>query len=318
MRRWIAALMLALFFAGGVRGAELPEQVVAVGQAVGIEVECSGLLVVGFPEDSPARACGMRPGDLIEQVDGVPVSEPEALRALLQHKSQVAVTALRGTGEKCFLVPLRDSGGVMMLGANVKARMAGIGTVTYYDPATAVFGALGHGITDETGGLFPVRGGVLCPAEIIRADKGRAGTPGMLQGSFDGSVTLGVVTRNTSCGIFGTMFQAPEGQLLPVAPRAQVQTGPAEVLCSVSGSRVERFSAEIVRLLPGGGERELMLRITDPRLLDRTGGIVQGMSGSPILQNGALVGAVTHVLVADPEVGYGILMETILAAGSDA
>ncbi len=317
IKKWTAALLLAVFFTTGVQAADgfVPQQVVAVGRAVGIDVRCSGLLVVGFSEDSPARESGLHPGDLILRVDGTPVEEPSRLRELLQDKSQVTLTAMRSQRERSFLVPLVEEEGVKRIGANVRAEMAGIGTITFYDPATEVFGALGHGITDSgSSQLFPIRDGFLCKATIVGAERGQAGAPGMLQGAFDTGEILGTVEKNTSCGVFGRLYRPPEGETLEVAARSQVQTGPAELLCNVEGDQVERFSVEIQRIYPvdDGTGRNLMLRVTDDRLLARTGGIVQGMSGSPILQNGKLVGAVTHVLVSDPKVGYGIFMEAML------
>jgi stage IV sporulation protein B len=297
--------------------AAVPEQVVAVGKAVGIDVRCSGLLVVGFPEDSPAKDSGMHQGDLIVSVDGETVEEPDTLRQLLQEKSQVTLTALRQGRQQSFLVQLREVDGMKLIGANVKTEMAGIGTVTYYDPATSVFGALGHGITDgTTAKLFPIRDGFICKATILTVDKGTSGTPGMLQGAFDSGELLGQVTKNTPCGIFGTMQTVPEGETVSVASKDMVETGPAEVLCNVEGDQVERYSVEITRIYPmeDGTGRNMMLKVTDERLLEATGGIVQGMSGSPILQNGKLVGAVTHVLVSDPKVGYGIFIENMLEA----
>ncbi len=313
-RKLAAIILLAVCFCGSVRAAG--EQVVAVGRAIGIDVKCSGLLVVGFPEDSPAKDSGLRRGDLILQVDGEDVAEPEELRDLLQDKSQVTLTALRSSQEQCFLVPLLNEGGVKRIGANVKTEMAGIGTITYYDPDTAVFGALGHGITDGDS-LFPVRDGFICKATIVSADRGQAGAPGMLQGAFDSGDVLGSITKNTPCGIFGQLYRPLEGETLEVADSDQVRPGPAEVLCNVEGDRVERFSVEIQRIYPmdDGTGRNMMLKVTDSRLLALTGGIVQGMSGSPILQDGRLVGAVTHVLVSDPEVGYGIFIENMLEAG---
>lgn len=317
-RKWaVMLMMLWTVFCTGVQAAEQPQQVVAVGKAVGIDVRCSGLLVVGFSEDSAAKDSGMHPGDLIVRVDGTPVEEPSRLRELLQDKSQVTLTALRREQEQNFLVSLQEDHGVKMIGANVRAEMAGIGTITFYDPVTEVFGALGHGITDGgSAQLFPIRDGFLCKATIVSAERGRAGAPGMLQGAFDGSQLLGDVVKNTPCGVFGRLYQPPEGETVEVAHRSEIQTGPAEILCNVEGDQVERFSVEIQRIYPvdDGTGRNLMLKVTDQRLLACTGGIVQGMSGSPILQNGKLVGAVTHVLVSDPKIGYGIFMESMLAA----
>ena len=316
-RRWavIFACFLAVFQISA--AAEMPEQVVAVGQAVGIDVKCSGLLVVGFPEDSPAKESGLHRGDLILQVDGETVTDPAGLRELLQDKSQVTVTARRLGREQSFLVPVEETWGMKMIGANVRTEMAGIGTVTYYDPITSVFGALGHGITDGvTQELFPLRDGFICRAAVVSADRGRVGSPGMLQGEFDTDGVLGTVTKNTESGIFGQMYLPAEGQILPVAERDEIVTGPAEILCNVEGTTVERFAVEIRRIYPSEDEtgRNLMLKVTDRRLIDITGGIVQGMSGSPIIQNGKLIGAVTHVLVNSPDTGYGIFIENMLEA----
>lgn len=314
------ALLFAMLLQTGVFAAvpeHVPSQVVAVGRAVGIDVKCSGLLVVGFAEDSPAKSSGLHRGDLICKVDGQEVTQASELRQLLQNKTQVTLTAMRSNREQSFLVPLGETDGMKMIGANVRTEMAGIGTITYYDPVTSVFGALGHGITDGvTQELFPVGDGFICKATIISTDKGKSGTPGMLQGAFDSGQLLGSVTKNTPSGIFGALFQPPEGETLPVAAREEVSTGTAEVLCNVEGDSVERFAVEIQRIYPmdDGTGRNMMLKVTDPKLLELTGGIVQGMSGSPILQNGKIIGAVTHVLVSDPEVGYGIFIENMLEA----
>ena len=317
MKRRIFAILLLLVLGleTVAAAADRPEAVVAVGRAVGIEVGCPGLLVVGFSEDSPARDSGVRKGDLIRAVDGTPVRQAAELREQLQDKSQVTLIALRKGREQSFLVPLGDEDGVKVLGASVRTEMAGIGTITYYDPATSVFGALGHGITDGTG-LFPVEKGFLCKATIVSVDRGKSGTPGMLQGAFDSDELLGSVTKNTPCGIFGELYGGAEGTLYPVADRGEVEPGPAEILCNVQGDQVERFDVEIRRIYPmeDGTGRNMMLKVTDQALLQRTGGIVQGMSGSPILQDGKIVGAVTHVLVSDPTTGYGIFIENMLEA----
>ena len=319
-RKWTAICLLfaiILCINAGAANRQIPDHLVAVGKAVGIDVKCSGLLVVGFSEESPARDCGLHRGDRILRVDGQPVEEPDELRAMLQDKTQVTLTADRSGRERSFLVALRETGGVKVIGANVKTEMAGIGTITYYDPATDTFGALGHGINDDvTSDLFPVESGFICKATIVSADRGHAGVPGMLQGAFDSGELLGSITENTSCGIFGQMYQAPAGEMIPVAGCGEIRTGPAEVLCNVEGDRVERFSVEIRRIYPidDGMGRNMMLKVTDPRLMEKTGGIVQGMSGSPILQDGKLIGAVTHVLISDPCVGYGIFIETMLEA----
>ena len=278
-RMTLTALCLFLFFGIQVHAAT-PEKVVAVGKAVGIDVQCSGLMVVGFSEDSPAKESGLHRGDLIIKVDGQPVEEAITHRTMLQDKEQVTLTALRQQREQSFLVRPKQADGLYQIGANVKSEMAGIGTITYYDPATSVFGALGHGITDAASSkLFPIREGFICKATVIAVEKGTNGAPGMLQGSFDSSTVLGAITRNTPCGIFGTLSSAPDGEEVSVAERGEITTGDAEILCNVDGDQVEHYSVKIIRLYPmdDGTGRNMMLEVTDPALLSATGGIVQGM-----------------------------------------
>lgn len=317
MRRRMAGFFAIFVMLFHTSAYAIPEEVVAVGKAVGIEVKCSGLVVVGFSEDSGARDSGLRQGDRIVMVDGERVSEVETLRAMLQEKSQVTVTALRNDREQSFLVPLREEDGVRRMGVNVKSEMTGIGTITYYDPETGKYGALGHGITDGTE-LFPVEEGIICKATILRVAPGKPGAPGMLQGAFDLDERIGTVEKNTPCGIFGTMIQCPEGKLMPVGTEESVETGAAVILCNVDGERVAEYAVEITAIHPAEDAtgRNMMLRVTDERLLRRTGGIVQGVSGSPIIQNGQIIGAVTHVLVADPSRGYGIFIENMLDAAA--
>ena len=196
--------------------------------------------------------------------------------------------------------------------------MAGIGTMTFCDPETGTFGALGHGINDvDTAKLMPMQSGSILYSEVTDVQKGVKGTPGELHGAFQTDRDLGVLWSNTCSGVFGqisdeTMTDGMEP--VPVAERSQVQVGPAVILSNVAGDQVEEYEVEITRIFPEkeGDTRNLMLKVTDARLLDTTGGIVHGMSGSPILQNGRLVGAVTHVLVNDPTQGYGILAEHML------
>ena len=193
----------------------------------------------------------------------------------------------------------------------------------FYDPQSGTFGALGHGVTDvDTGQLLPLDHGSIMDASVKAVKKGERASPGELKGDFSVQRDVGTVTVNSSGGIFGTVAD-PDflsgGTPVPVAAAGQITTGPATILATVSGSDVREYRVELVRLY-GADEptRNLLLRITDPALLSATGGIVQGMSGSPILQNGRLVGAVTHVLVNDPTRGYGIFAQTMLEQAKNA
>ena len=198
----------------------------------------------------------------------------------------------------------------------MRDHIAGIGTVTYYDPETGSYGALGHGVSSLDGTqLLMMQSGYLVRSSVAEIRAGTRGTPGELHGLFDVTDTVGTVDKNTSCGIFGTMTHPRQGQTVETAPAEMVVTGPAEILSNVDGDQVQRFSIRIDRVdTDAKNGRNLLITVTDEALLAKTGGIVQGMSGSPILQNGKLVGAVTHVLVNSPAQGYGILIDSMLQA----
>ena len=213
--------------------------------------------------------------------------------------------------------PQCGSDGVYRLGAWIRDSMAGIGTLTYYDPQTASYGALGHGITDvDTAQLMTLSGGSIMETTVKAVKKGQKGDPGELRGDFTVQRDVGTLTANTTGGIFGKVADAAcidTAQAIPVAAAREVKCGSATILSTINGSETKEYRVEILRLYSGGQDtRNLMLKVTDPQLLAATGGIVQGMSGSPILQNGKFVGAVTHVLIDDPSRGYGILMENML------
>ena len=212
--------------------------------------------------------------------------------------------------------PVLGDDGTYRLGAWIRDSMAGIGTVTFYDPATGTFGALGHGITDtDTGLLMPMGDGAVMDATVKAVKPGSAGEPGELRGSFDLTRDAGELYANTERGVFGVLENCgfTESDTVPVAKQGEVHTGPAVIRANVSGDGVEEYAIAISRILDAAENQNLLIEVTDPRLLRQTGGIVQGMSGSPILQDGKLVGAVTHVMVNDPARGYGILIENMLA-----
>ncbi|MCD8189371.1 MAG: SpoIVB peptidase [Clostridiales bacterium] len=335
-----AALVLALSFlltavgqawqcqAVQCSGEAEPTMLVPVGKTVGIKLFSHGVMVVGLEEIataqgsySPAKESGLKVGDIITQLDGQQVDTIEEVEEILRQQSgeTLSVTALR-SGRRMEVTAeaapcLAD--GSYKLGAWVRDSMAGIGTVTWYDPATGRFCALGHGINDvDTSLLMPLKTGSIMSATVTSAVVGSSGHPGQLHGTFDLTRDLGSLTENTDCGVFGQLNEAIEGEALPVAQRSQVSTGAAAIHCNVDGDEVREYCVEILRLYPAAASetRNLLIQVTDPDLLEATGGIVQGMSGSPILQDGRLVGAVTHVLVNDPTRGYGILAETMLDA----
>ena len=307
--------------------AEVGRTVIPLGKAVGIKLFSDGVLVVGLSpvetEDGasyPGRDCGLKTGDVITHINGGEVDTIEEVQALVaqQEGEPITIQAVRGQRQlQLTAAAVENSQGVYQLGVWLRDSMAGIGTMTFYDPDSGVFGALGHGINDvDTAMLMPLESGSIMPASVDQVKKGTSGAPGELHGQFDLTRDLGTLYANTELGIFGQMPREMVGSAVEpveVASRDQVETGPATILSNIRGDAVEQFDIEITHLYPGGdGTRSMMIQVTDPSLLEATGGIVQGMSGSPILQNGRLVGAVTHVLVNDPTRGYGILADNMV------
>ena len=314
-KRWLSFLfscLLAFSLITPAWAAEGERTLIPLGKAVGIKLFADGALVVSLEGSDTLKV-----GDLLLKVNDTRVQSTEQLQALLQKNGSMPVSMQVRRGERLVTftdTPQCGSDGVYRLGAWIRDSMAGIGTVTYYDPATGAFGALGHGITDgDTMALMPFGSGSILPSTVKAVKKGSSGSAGELRGNFDLSGDLGPLCANTDCGIFGTLSQPKPGEAVQTAPASAVTTGAAEILSNVDGEQVQRFSIRIARVDPGAKNgRNLLITVTDEALLAKTGGIVQGMSGSPILQNGKLVGAVTHVLVNDPTMGYGVLIENML------
>jgi len=321
-------MTISLTAVGAKAAAELPETLVPVGHTVGIKLFSEGVMVVDLADEiggetSPAKNCGLKKGDMIEKVDGVSISSTEHLQDYLQkegHESVELTVSRDGKTLSLCALPAQNDEGVYCLGAWIRDSMAGIGTVTFYDPTTGRFGALGHGITDvDTSLLMPLAGGSIMDSTVKTVRRGEEGTPGELKGEFNLSCDAGSLYANTDAGVFGVI----EGEnadftvrgAIEVASAEEVHVGEATILANVAGDAVKEYEAEISRVYAGiPGNRNFLVTVTDPALLEITGGIVQGMSGSPIIQNGKLVGAVTHVLVNDPTRGYGIFIENMLEA----
>ena len=258
--------------------------VIPLGQAVGIKLFADGVLVVALADGpTPARACGLRQGDIITAMDGATVGSTEQVQDLLADTAgaPIVLSVRRGADALALTACARENNGVWQLGAWIRDSMAGIGTLTYYDPATGQYGALGHGITDvDTAQLMPLASGAIMETTVKAVKKGAKGDPGELKGDFSVQRDVGTVTVNSSGGIFGTVAEGGfvSGAALPVARRSEVTTGPAVILSTISGDDTQEYTVEIVRLCPANRDgRDLLLKVTDPRLLEATGGIVQGM-----------------------------------------
>ena len=295
------------------------ESLIPVGRTVGIELRTPGALVVGLTDSggkSPAGEAGVRAGDLITALDGKPVgSSAEFMEAASMLRSDtVELTVQRGDQTLSFQVKPMQTDEGRKIGVWLRDSISGIGTVTFVDPETGFYGALGHPINDmDTGALMPLGSGIVSDAEIVGVRRGRSGAPGELYGRFNFENSCGSILSNTVCGIFGTLEGYREGEALPVADTSEVHTGKATILSNVQGCEVAAYEIEIEQVWQGD-VRNLCFSVKDEALLALTGGIVQGMSGSPIIQDGKLVGAVTHVLVNDPTRGYGIFIENMLEA----
>lgn len=306
-----------------------PQSVVVGGSAIGIHVETDGVLVLGTTsitgEDKmtyePAEN-RLKSGDYIIEVNKTKIEEKEDLMKVLKKSdgSELHFKVRRGKEEISVAVtPVRTTDGSYKIGTWIRDDTQGIGTLTYITPE-GNYGALGHGITDvDTGILISVGGGSAYDAEIIRIVKGAPGTPGELSGVIHRSEEerIGTVEKNTPQGIFGRMKEGCKlinsGQVMEIGLKQEVKKGKAQILCEING-RIQSYEIEIEQIDYSNRNhaKGLVIRITDEELIDLTGGIVQGMSGSPILQNGKLIGAVTHVFIRDSTKGYGTFIENML------
>ncbi len=294
---------------------------VPVGHTVGIKLFARGVVVVKLSDGgTPAKECGLRTGDIIVKCGGTNVTSAEQFQSLLQENGDAA-TALQvrrdGGSMTLSVEPMQNDQGSYCIGAWIRDSMAGIGTMTYYDPATGAFGALGHGITDvDTAQLMPFSNGSILPSTVKAVKKGECGAAGELRGDFDLTCDLGELYANTDSGVFGTLSEKDYAPVLGGAvPVGTAKAGGAVIRSNVEGDEVREYEIEILKVVSNAADgRDMVISVTDPELIAATGGIVQGMSGSPILQNGRLVGAVTHVLLNDPTKGYGISIENMLNA----
>ncbi len=296
---------------------------IPAGTPIGVKLLGDGVSVVGMADVAsggkslcPAREAGIQERDVILKVGTTPVKSAALLSSLIEASGGKSITLLCKRGEKELsftLTPVKaDSDGKYKSGMWVKDASAGIGTVTFINPKTGEFGALGHGIADkETGALCDGSRGVVTDCVVTGIVKGQKGTPGELRGYLK-STKCGALTKNTECGVFGVLTNF-EGEAIPVVSASKVHKGKAILRTSLDGESPVDYEIEISDL-GRGTTKCFTVTVTDPRLLEKTGGIVQGMSGSPIIQNGKLIGAVTHVTVNDPTKGYGIFIENMLNA----
>lgn len=317
-----AAAMLLLFVTTA-----FAQELAAGGQAVGIQIDADGVMIAGLSEVktaggscSPAAEAGLCEGDFITEIAGVKVEDAEdivnALAASGGQETQVKV--MRAGQELCISVrPALTEDGQYALGVWLRDGISGIGTLTFYDPESGKFGALGHSISLAEGSVgLPLESGSISEAEIVGIIRGKSGEPGALNGCAEPDKLLGSVELNTDTGVFGISCRALGADMYETG---EMKAGRASILTTLRGRETAEYAIEINKVCRDGSGTHAVLTVTDPVLLAATGGIVQGMSGSPIIQDGKLVGAVTHVFISDPTKGYGIGIGDMLeAAGISA
>ena len=320
MKKRLFSALLCLGLIGALPASAWAQELAVGGQIVGIQIRTQGILVAGVgPVEtvegrvSPAAEAGIKEGDFVTAVNGVPVDSAGALIAAVGELggAPVELSILRKDRETSVTVrPVLSGEQQWMLGMWLRDGISGIGTVTFCDPATGSFGALGHSVSsEENNQALPLSSGKITEAEVVDVLPGTAGAPGELSGCADVGRVLGTVEKNTEHGIYGHICAPLGGRLVETGEMAP---GPATILSTVNGQETREYQAAVSRLYRDGHGVHAMITITDPELCARTGGIVQGMSGSPILQNGMLVGAVTHVFVSDPTRGYAISIQDML------
>ena len=303
MKRLLASfasvMMLLVALPLNARAAEL---LVPVGSVIGLQLTDDTVTIAAFDDvlGGPARDAGLKIGDEIVKIEDWEIHSAGQVRTILNDCDEdVDITVRRGSKLHTVEMDLPNTPEGRKLGLYLRQGIAGIGTVTWYDPESGRFGALGHGVSTSKGGLLAMGSGSAYPAEVYSVVKGRSGQPGQLKGGAEPASLLGQLYRNTPQGVFGICRRGWPGEAVPVADFEDIHTGHATIRSTVCSGGVQEYSVEILKIYPADrtDNRNLLLHVTDQALLNTTGGIVQGMSGSPIIQDGKLIGAVTHVCV---------------------
>ncbi|MGN0601680.1 MAG: SpoIVB peptidase [Oscillospiraceae bacterium] len=289
------------------------------GQPFGIKLMTDGVVVVKMEKIDgvcPAADCGIRVGDIITSVNGESVDSNQKISQVISDSKgkPCIVNYKRNDEEKTATLSPVYTQGSYKAGIWVRDSSAGVGTVTFYDPETEAFGGLGHPICDcDTKQTLPLSEGTVGDVKITGCNKSKDGSPGQLVGEFTSNAKIGTILSNSECGIFGTLYSRPtDNKAIPMGFRQEIHTGEATIYTTIDGKTPKEYTIEIEKVnMQEDAEHDMIIRVTDKELLDKTGGIVQGMSGSPIIQDGKLVGAITHVFVDNPDEGYGVFADSM-------
>ena len=293
------------------------------GNTLGIELDCDGILIVGFYEVDGSFNKGnpkLKIGDYIKKVNGEEVNTLKELTKTIEKyvdNGEVEITYTRDKKEEVTTLPLLNENGVYKTGLYVKDSITGIGTLTYVDPETHIFGSLGHEVIESSSKeMVEIKNGMIFRNAIISIDKSTVGSAGSKNAKYYYNTVYGNIIKNTNHGIFGKYNKGLNNlELIEVGQKEDVKIGEASIYTVLEDEKVEEFKINIEKINESSDTKNLTFVITDQRLLDKTGGVVQGMSGSPIVQNNKIVGVVTHVIVDNPYTGYGLFITTMLEEG---
>ncbi len=294
------------------------------GENIGISINTKGILIVGTYEinnQNPAIEAGLKTGDIIKKVNNVDVTNiDELVNQISKSENEASITSLRNDKEFETKLKLIKEDGVSKTGLYVKDNVTGIGTLSYIDPKTLIYGALGHEVIESNSGLLlEVKDGKIVSTNVTTIDRSENGNPGSKNANINLEDEEGTIKENTSSGIFGKYTNSlPNKELKKVANPDEIKTGPAKILTVIDGDEIKEYDINIIKIMKkDANNKNILFEVTDKELLEKTGGIVQGMSGSPILQNDLIIGAVTHVVVEDPKKGYGIFITNMLKEGEN-
>ena len=306
--------------------------VIPIGKAIGMKLYTKGVLVVGMSEiegQKPYENSGIETGDKIIEINDTKINTTDELIECVNNSKgkSVEIKYISNNQEEIASIePVKTSNNEYKLGLWVRDAAAGVGTLTFYEPSTGEFGALGHGINDvDTYDLIDIASGELVSTDIIDIVKGEDGSPGEIRGTIDNGYTLGKIYKNTGFGIYGSINNIAKlnlfhSQELEVANRNEITTGKAEIICELENGKSQSYEIEIERIFLDNNQnnKSMLIKVTDEELLEKTGGIIQGMSGAPIIQNGKFIGAVTHVLVNDAKTGYAVFADLMIKQMRDS
>ena len=306
-------------------------KVVPMGNLIGVKMYTSGVLVVGMSEIEgqdkqkykPYINSGIEEGDMIIEINNKKIDSTDELVEVVNSSQgqEIQIKYVRDDNEMVTsILPIKNESNEYKLGLWVRDAAAGVGTLTFYEPSTGKFAALGHGIVDvDTGGILHIANGELVKSRLVSIKKGEKGDPGEIKGSIDSAVSIGEIEKNTNFGVFGFVSKKVNLDLsnskeYEVALRSEIETGEAEVICELEQGKKKTYKIRIEKVYSSNNydNKSMLIKIIDDELLGKTGGIIQGMSGSPIIQNGKFVGAITNVLVSDPTTGYAIFGDLMI------